>query len=169
VIKSGANRRGGVALIECMVYIAILSLVLALGFAAFIEAVERATRMDRKATQIVQAVQAGEQWRADIRQAIEVAKIVPGSTGAELQINTGSKQIAYMFRDGTVLRRIGESGLWLPFLEKVKASQFHVDQRQNVIGFRWEVELAGDRETRRIRPVFTFQAAIRPHSPINQL
>lgn len=166
---SSRLRARGIALIDCLVYIALMALIFGLAFAAFIETVHHSTELDRLATATVRALHAGEQWREDIRRARGKPAVSTIDGVEEFRLATVSHEIAYAFRDGAVLRRAGSTGPWLEVATGVKVSRFSEDPRKHVAAWRWEIELATRKDVRGFRRVFTFQAVppAPPPSPPN--
>jgi Tfp pilus assembly protein PilE len=60
----------GYSLIECLVYIAVLAVVLNLSFVAYYRYEQHTRSLRRNADDITRALRAGERWREDVRTAI---------------------------------------------------------------------------------------------------
>ena len=153
--KAGAR---GMALIDCLVYIALLALILELAFACFYRTTEHATRLERNTSDIVRALHAGERWREDVRSATSRPSVEARAEEVEFRIPRGDTEIVYLWRSGAVLRQTGRTGAAEVLLPKVNESTFHRDERRQLTSYRWELELAGQPEISRVRPQFTFQA-----------
>jgi hypothetical protein len=148
-------------LIDCLVYIALLALILGLAFSAFYRTMEHTTRLERNVSDIVRALRAGERWRDDVRSATGPVRMATNDAQVALRIPTATGEIVYGFRDGAVVRETRPGGQREEVLPRVKASEFHRDSRRHVTGWRWELELRGRQEVTRVRPLFTFLAVPR--------
>lgn len=156
--RSRARTNAGVALIDCLVYISLLALILGLSFGAFIESVNHSTELERISTTTVRVLQAGEQWRRDVRQATARPVVRRADDQIEMHIPTPQGQIGYLFRESTVLRRSGSEAPWLEAVGEIRHTQFTEDARNQVTAWRWDVELKTRRDQDRFRRVFTFEA-----------
>jgi hypothetical protein len=157
-------RRRGIALIDCLIYLVILVLIFGLTFVAFLETLRHSTELDRLAVTTVRALQAGEQWREDIRAARQTPQQMERNGGTELRLITATGEVGYAFRNHAVWRRATPTAPWLEVLDSVKLSRFTPDPRRHVTAWRWDLELIRRRETRQLRRVLTFQA-VPPPSP----
>lgn len=146
------NNRHGIALIECLVYIVVLSVVLTIAYPAYYRYVSNARGLTQNADDIVRALRAGERWRDDLRGA--TGPIRPTPTGLIVPVGTGS--VRYEFSDNSVWRQTGAARV--VFLKSVASSVMQADPRRRVRAWRWELELAGRPTRARLRPLFTFVA-----------
>jgi hypothetical protein len=148
----------GFMLIDCLVYLSLLAVVLALAFAAFYQAFKNTRNLTRNAEDIVRVLKAGEGWREDVRAATAPPRLE--ETGAEtiLRLPRHGGDVRYTFRAGAVLRQPPGTEKWLPVLDQVKTSRMQLDRRQRAAAWRWELELQGRPRAARIKPVFTFYA-----------
>ena len=154
VRKIHCRRRGspeaGISLVECLLYIALFLVIGTLAFASYYRVDFETRALDRNADDIIRAMKAGEQWRADVRQASAAPRIENGA----MRLTT---------RDGDVIYRVSEGVLWReagtkarPVLERVKSSSMQPDSRQRVTAWRWELEMQTKRAQASVRPLFTF-------------
>jgi len=154
----------GFLLIDCLVYIALLLLLLNLAFMAFYRTLDTSKRLNRDAADIARALQAGERWRADVRSATAQPRLE--ETGGErlFHLPRANGEVLYTFREGVVLRQdtTGTNATWEPVLVDVKSSRLLAEPRQRVRGWRWELQLTSVNKTQRMRPLFTFQAVAGP-------
>ena len=154
-------RESGILLVECLVYMAVWSVVVGLALTTFYRAWDNSRSLARYTEDMARALKVGERWRTEIRQATGALKLVsePGIADHALHIPCASGEIVYFCTGTNLLRRAGEEGPWTVLLPVVKASQMMPDSRGSVTSWRWELELASSpkRQTR-IRPLFTFQA-----------
>jgi hypothetical protein len=146
------TKTSGIALLECLVYIAGLAVVLGIAYQAFYAVLEHTTRLNRTSNDITRALAAGELWRADIRRSSGLPKIDP--SGGRLTLLQNGKEIIYAFTSNSVYRAEGTAQSL--FLTQVKASRMLVDDATSC---RWELELDPGRKPGKTKPLFTFQAA----------
>ena len=145
----------GYSLIECLVYIAVLAVVLNLSFVAYYRYDQHTRNLRRNADDITRALRAGERWREDVRTAIGSPHVIANG----LAIPQQSGEVAYLFADGAVWRQTGATRTIV--LKQVKASTISDDSRQRVNAWRWELELASPQKIVLVRPLFTFTAVVR--------
>lgn len=148
----------GYSLIEMLVYGAILVIIMAVAYAALYRSTDTSVGLRRNTTDIVSALRAGENWRADIRRATRPILLVNTNGEQILQIHTRRNDVAYRFADGAISRRIGNTA-WRPVLANVKSTSFAQDPRTHVTAWRWELELQmRTKKFSQITPLFTFMA-----------
>ena len=154
----------GFLLIDCVVYIALLLLLMTLAFAAFYRTLDNSKRLNREAADIARALQAGERWRADVRAATAPPRLEATGTESVLHLPRAQGEVRYTFRDGTVLRQdtAATNAAWEPALLDVKSSRLLPESRRRVNGWRWELELTPVNPRPRMKPLFTFQAVAAP-------
>jgi hypothetical protein len=110
---------------------------------------DRTKTLRRNADDIARALDVGERWRADIREA-----------KGPIQLTTGQFQageVIYTFANGEIRRRSEANGPDTLWLSNVKSSQIQPDARART-GWRWELELKPTRREARLRPLFTFES-----------
>ena len=146
------KRRGGYMLIECLVYIAVLAVVLNLAYAAYYRCQTNSVNLRRNAEDIVITVRAGERWRADVRAATAPPKL----EGNRLVVPQAAGEVVYEFVDNTMWRQDGAARIAV--LRRLRASTMQADARSQVTSWRWEVELMAGKKTVSLRPLFTFTA-----------
>ena len=153
----GSDR--GFTLIEALVYMSMLFLILGMAYTAMYRSMDTSAGLRRNANDIARAMNAGERWREDMRNATGPIRLEQtGQDETVLHVPEGREEIAYRFSTNSVSRRTG-NGQWLPVLDRVKTSDFIADQRKTVTAWRWEVELQSYRKAIvRTRPLFTFIA-----------
>jgi hypothetical protein len=161
-IRFARDLRGahGLALIDCLAYIALLLLLLSLAFMAFYQTSDNSKHLSRNAADIVRVLNAGERWRTDIRSAVGQPTLTGTAKETILHLPQTKGEVLYAFREGTVLRQAttNASPIWESFLTDVKGSRMKMDQRLRVTTWRWEVELQAAQKVARVKPLFTFQA-----------
>lgn len=151
-------RHQGFTLIEVLTYGAILLVVSGLAMKAFFATLDHARDVRRVAHDITRALDAGERWRADVRQATGTPKLVEDGGAMALHLPRADGETIYFFDGETVLRRTRDDVPWQPALTAVKRARFVADQRKHASGWRWEVELQTRNPKPRVHPVFSFQA-----------
>jgi hypothetical protein len=159
------NQRGYL-LTEALVYIAIVFVMLGLGYTAMYRCVDSSIALRRNADDITSALHAGERWRADVRSATTQIRLEDTDGGPLLRLAGPTGAIAYRYATNAIFRSAG-AGPWVRLLPNVKASQMEADPRKYVAAWRWELELAthtqGSVKPGHVRPLFTFIAV--PEAP----
>jgi hypothetical protein len=163
-----ARRRPSLApaflLIEALVYMSVLVVLLAVGYAALYRAMDNSIALRHNADDIASALRSGERWRADLRSATGEIQSETAPGEQVIRVPSGRGEITYRFVTNAVLRRVGD-GPWAGLLDNVKISVMRPDPRRQVTAWRWELELETRRKTTtRIRPLFTFVAVPPNHS-----
>jgi hypothetical protein len=148
------DTRAGMLLIECLVYIALLAVVLGLAYAAYYRCEDNSKRLGRSVDDVLRALQAGERWRDDVRAATNV--ILAENALRLVQTNA---TVDYVFGGDAIWRWAGNGAPPALFLAGLKSSRMEPDARREVAAWRWEVELARGRGApARFHPFFTFEA-----------
>ncbi len=148
----------GYSLLECLVYIAVLAVVLDLSFVAYYRYDQHTRSLRRNADDIVRVMQAGERWRDDVRAAIAPPHAIENG----LVIPQQSGDVVYIFADDVMWRQTATNRVVV--LRQVKASTMAVDSRQRVNAWRWELELASPQKVILVHPLFTFTTVVRRSS-----
>ena len=151
---------GGILLVECIVYMAVLSLVTGLSLAAYFRCETGSRQLRQNASDVGRIIEAGERWREDIRAASGRLELL--ESDGELRIPQPGGAVVYQYRDGVLARKSTQSSM-LVLLKNLRTSRMFAEQRGPVTTWRWEVELRGEKKEPKIRPLFSFQAA--PMSP----
>lgn len=162
-MKAKGNRRGGRAggymLTELLVYMALLFVVLGLGYVAVDKYIDHAMVLRRSAEDVGLVLHVGERWRADIRAAHSAARLENTGTEQCLYLEGQRGKVAYRFAGGALSRRVG-AGAWSVLIPNVKASSMVAERRQQVTAWRWDLELEprvkASVKAGRVRPLFTF-------------
>jgi Tfp pilus assembly protein FimT len=152
-----SRRQAGVALIECIVYFALLAMVLGLATTAFYRCWDDNKHLRRNADDIVRALHAGEQWRTDVRAATRPIQASNPGDGEKVVIPVKAGQIVYSFAQGQVRRQVRAGVPAALMLDHVKASQMQAEPRQSVTAWRWELELQPEQKQVQMQPLFTFE------------
>jgi Tfp pilus assembly protein PilE len=143
----------GALLIECLVYMALLVVVLNLAFAAYNHCADNSKRLNQNVDDVVRALQAGERWRDDIRAALAV-----DASEDSLRLVQSNATVDYRFDGHAVWRRAGAGAPLTRFLPAVKSSRMEKDARREVTAWSWKVELLTRGAPEHCRPFFTFEA-----------
>ncbi len=136
-----------------------LVVVMTLGYAAMYKSMDASTGLRRNASDITQALDAGERWREDVRTATQSPRVERISDEESLlHIPQANGEVTYRFASNSVSRRVGSAD-WVPALEHVNTSTFISDSREKITAWKWEVELQPYRKSlTRLHPLFTFLA-----------
>lgn len=151
-------RLAGVTLIECLVYVAVFSILLGLGTAAFFFCWEHTKAVAYATSDIESALRAGEHWRADVRAATGTISVESTASGQVVTIPEGGKEISYRLATGQLWRQSSLPNFAQLLLPKVKSSQMQSDPRGQVTAWRWELQLNERRRETHLPLVFTFEA-----------
>ena len=148
----------GYLLVEVLVYIGVLFVILAVGYAAMYRAAASSAALRSNAKDIADAMHAGERWRDDVRGARGQVRLQTTPEGPVMQLRRPKEEVAYLFSTNAVYRRVGTGG-WSTVLENVAASSVTTDRRRQVTAWRWELELQiRKKKLSNVRPLFTFVA-----------
>jgi Tfp pilus assembly protein FimT len=158
--KRPSNRQRGLSLIETLVYMAVFVVVLGCATAVFFQSWTDSKALHRNATDILGALHAGDQWRADVRSATGPMQILDASDAQQLHIPTTNGEIVYAFAAGQLRRQAAGDAISRLWLDHVKSSRMQADARPNVAAARWELELQSSLKTAKFHPLFTFQAVV---------
>lgn len=155
-----SHRAAAFSLIELLAYMSLFFIVVGIAYKALYTTMDSSAALRRNATDISRALEAGERWRADVRNATRPIRVETSATKEEIiHLPRANGEVAYRFSENSVSRRVGR-GTWALFLADVKNSNFISDRRQNVTAWRWELELKPyQKKITRTRPLFTFIAA----------
>lgn len=157
--RRNPGREPGMLLIECLVYMALLVVILNLAYAAYYRCDENSKRLNNHVDDVIRALQAGERWRDDIRAALAVT---PSEHSLRLALSNAT--VDYVFDGDAVWRRANAGAPLARFLPRVKSSRMEKDARREVTAWRWQVELLTRGAPERCRPFFTFEA-VPPGAP----
>lgn len=158
ICPSPARSRSGITLIQCLAYIAVLGVLISVGGVTVGQAWTQSRALSRNSQDIQRALNAGERWRTDIRQATHPVEATGSTAQQTLRIATADGIVEYEFAGGELRRRAREHGPWSTLLSAVKSSQMQKDTRDNVTGWRWELEFETTAKQARLHPLFTFLA-----------
>lgn len=154
-----ARRHAGVVLLECLVYIAVLAILMGIGTAAFFFCWDHTRAVVFTADEIESALRAGECWRADVRAATGKISIETSAAGETARIPETGGEVLYHFTGGELRRENPAQNNSRLLLARVKTSEMNTEARGDVTAWRWEVELTPRRQETRIPLLFIFEAA----------
>lgn len=148
-------------LIEALIYIAVLTALLGVGYSAMYRCIDSSIALRRNADEIAGALHAGERWRADVRSTVSPVRLENTDAGQLLHLDGPRGAVTYRFSTNAVFRQLG-GGAWVCLLRNVKSSVMTSDPRKEVTPWRWELELqprqSGSVKPGRVHPLFTFLA-----------
>jgi type II secretory pathway component PulJ len=148
----------GISLIECLVYIALLSVIVGGGYVALYHTVDNHRNLRRNSDDVATAVNVGELWRKDIRSATGTIVSKSDTASQQLRIPTKQGSVTYEFTGGQLRRQLGPGAPWTLLLLQVQASNMIRDRRERVTAWRWELTLKTKSSQTRVVPCFSFQA-----------
>jgi hypothetical protein len=157
--------RSGLSLIQCLVYIAVIGVLISVGGFTVAKAWDAHRAVTRNANDIHRAMNAGERWRQEVRRAIRPLEVMTGSSNTVCRITTAPGIIEYQLTGGSLQRRDGDQGAWLNVLSRVRASDMRGLTQAGVTACRWELEMEPAHKRAKLRPLFTFTAVPRQNPP----
>jgi len=153
------HRQAGILLMECLVYLSVLTILLALGSAAFYSCWDHTRAVITTSSEIESALQAGERWRADIRSATGPILVETNATGEIVRIPKADQQVCYRFEAEEIHREINTNSTSWRLPAKVIRSEMQPESRAGVTAWHWELELKPARKEVALPLRFTFAAA----------
>jgi hypothetical protein len=145
-------------------YIAVVAVVLGIATIAFFRCWDDSKRLRHNAEDIVRALHAGEQWRADLRTATGPVRVTDQDGAETVVIPAPVGAITYTFAQGELHRQARPAGPAALVLDRVKASRMAAEPRRQVTAWRWELELQPGQKYFRVTPLFTFET-VAGHPP----
>ncbi len=162
---SAAQRNRGVTLIECLVYCSVLMILAATGIVLLGKMMGFHRDLERNANDITRSLNAGERWRADVRQATGPIRSFVEGESVLFEIPQETDSVLYQFDQHHLWRHTSsESPSWLA-LKDVSGCQFVLDSRSHTEAWRLEVHLKTKLKTVRVEPKFSFLAVPPPQPP----
>jgi hypothetical protein len=157
---AGATRAGrrGMALIDCIAYLALFSIVFGLAMVAFYRAHENTNHFTRNATEALRALDAGERWREDVRSSLTPPRLEEAGGESVFHVRHTGGDVRYVWREGVIFRQAAPGTNWVEWLQSVKSSLMLREARSNVVTWRWELELVSRKKVPQVRPLLSFQA-----------
>jgi hypothetical protein len=152
------SKRQGIALIECMVYIAVVMPILGIGLSLYLKLLSFHRDLDRNADDIARSLKAGEVWRTDIRSAVGPIETTRTDEGRFLIVPTAIGSIRYHFDQQALWRQDELAKSETIFLHSLTECEFIQETRSRVTAWRCEIQLKTKMKTVRIQPKFSFLA-----------
>lgn len=146
-------------LIECLVYIAVLTILMAVAVGVFYVCWNGFEALISTSDDVGAALRAGERWRADVRCASGTISVENTASGQVVNIPEDGKEVVYSFDSSEIRRQIGPNGSSQVFSMKVKSSEMKSDVRGGVRAWQWELELPERPRGPHVPVLFTFEAA----------
>jgi hypothetical protein len=163
--KAGSNRfrlagegRSGILLVECLVYLAVVSIVFGFGLLLFHGVVKSSQRFRQASEEMIMALRTGERWREDIHAATAPVELSRNAQGWMLRVPRAGGDSTYVFASGELRRSRRGSGEMQVVLSGVKSLEWRREDRGALQVWRWELELESRVLRSRLRPMFTFLA-----------
>ena len=153
-----SRHAAGISLLECLVYIALLTVVMGIGYMALYHASVNHRNLSLNVDDIASAVNVGELWRKDVRAATGLITSQSAAEGQQLRIPQKQGEVTYHFAAGELRRQQAAGAPWTVLLPRVETSSMTVDRRKHVTAWRWELTLKTTARQVRLRPVFSFEA-----------
>jgi type II secretory pathway pseudopilin PulG len=154
--SSNRARRSGVTLIECLVYISVMTTILAAASIAFYRSFDHMRSLRRNADDITRVLHIGELWRADVRQATRPPTF--DETNQTLHVQRENGVVDYRFGENQIFRRTAADAAWTSILTNLSQSQMTLKTEHGIAAWRWEIELRPLGKPARVPPLFTFTA-----------
>jgi hypothetical protein len=145
-------------LIECLVYIGVMTTILAVASMAFYRCYDHMRALRRNADDITRVLHIGEQWRNDVRLAIRPPTL--DATNQMLHVQHRNGVVDYRFGENEILRRAAADAPWTSVLTNLNGSQMKLETQRGIAVWRWEIELRPLRKPARVQPLFTFTAVV---------
>jgi len=159
ITLSQSLRTRGIMLTECLVYLAVFSILTSIAFASFYLCWGQSEALIFASDDVSSAVRAGERWRADVRAATGKISVETTPSGELVRIPRGKEEIFYSFHNGSVWRKISSANVSQKLFAKAESSKMILDARDAVTAWRWELVLPERRPESQLPLLFTFEAA----------
>jgi hypothetical protein len=151
--------RSGFMLVECMVYVAVFTILVGIALETFYLCWNGFTATVSTTDDIRAALHAGELWRADVRGASGSISAESIASDQVIKIPEGGKQIIYSLKSGELRRQVTPNGSSQLVFAEVKSSEMRQDARNGVKAWQWELELPERQHGPHVPMLFTFEAA----------
>ena len=161
-------RKQGIVLVECMVYLAVVMVILGLALNVYLKLLGFHRDLERNSNDIARTTKAGEIWRTDVRSATGPIQIEKKTDELLLTIPNEQGSTDYTFRDGSLWRQESGEPAPRPFLTQLATCKFTQESRTYVDAWSWDVTLKTKKKTVRIEPQFSFLAVPRGKDSANE-
>jgi len=156
-VSLSSKRRAGIMLVECMMYLVIFSVLLAISFEAFYKCWDNSEALGYAGDDVVKAMRAGELWREDVRSATGKILVTTNADGQAFRIPHGKTAVVYTFNSSEMRRKSGADESVV--LGTIKTSRMEISKRTQTSAAVWELELTPHNAKARMPLLFTFIAA----------
>lgn len=157
-LRPESRRCTGVSLIECLVYVGLLSTIMGVAYLALYQATDNTKGLRRNADDITAALNVGERWRQDIRAASGPIQVESRETNQMIRIPQTQGEVIYAFAAGQLTRQQQSDAPQIIVLPRVKSSAMTLEVRNQISAWRWELTLASRTRSVRLKPMFSFAA-----------
>ena len=154
--------QSGYLLLECIVYMTVVVVVMAVAMKGFYHCWNDNKALGRNADDIIRAVPAGEQWRADLRAATEPLQSSRAGDGEQLRILSAKGPIVYACAHGSLSRQTTSPAISNLLFTNIHSSVMQGDSARRVAAWTWELELNPTRKDAKVCPRFTFETVAGP-------
>jgi hypothetical protein len=155
---SKSRQVAGILLVECVTYLAVFTILTAVGMGAFYLCWDDSKAVVDSTDDIGAALRAGERWRADVRSASGKITVEDSATGELVRIPASGREIVYRFESGQLRREISAGQNPQLLLATVNTSLMSEETRNGVTAWRWELDLRVRRPETHLPLLFTFEA-----------
>jgi len=131
----------------------LLAVIFGFAYGAYWRCLDNSKRLQQDSDEILQALEAGDLWRGDVRLAQSEAVRSNLMTLAQ-----PGDTVEYRFDNQCIWRRSARSNRSVLLLRNVLFSGMKSDARQQVRGWKWELEMQHAKKPPYLRPLFTFEA-----------
>jgi hypothetical protein len=152
------RRQAGILLMECLVYLAVFTILLGIGTATFYFCWDHTKAVFYATDDIETALRVCERWRRDVRSATGAISVETAGDGETVKIPEAGKEVLYRFQNGEVRRQLAAAEFSELLLPKVKSSAVKAETRGQINAWRWELELPSRRKETHMPLLFTFEA-----------
>ena len=150
--------RAGTTLIECMIYIVVVTILLGMGISLLSKMVGFHRDLERNAADITRCLNAGERWRADLRRATGPIRIFRDGPDDMMEIPIGDDYILYRYDQDDLWRHTTDTRVAILALKGLARCEFIHESRPHTEAWRWEIELHTVKRVVNVQPRFTFLA-----------
>jgi hypothetical protein len=152
----------GYLLLECLVYMATVVVIMTVAMKGFYHCWNDNKALRRNADDIIRALHAGEQWRADLRAATEPLQSSRAGDGEQLRILSAKGPIVYACAHGSLSRQTTSPAISNLLFTNIHSSVMQGDSARRVAAWTWELELNPTRKDAKVCPRFTFETVAGP-------
>jgi hypothetical protein len=138
---------------EVMVYLSLLAVIFGFAYGAYWRCLDNSKRLQQDSDEILQALDAGDLWRGDVRLAQSETVRSNSMTLAQ-----AGDTVEYRFDKQCIWRHSSRSNRSVLLLRNVLFSGITPDPRQQVRAWKWELEMQHAKKPPYLRPLFTFEA-----------